>query len=242
MKKVAIVMCGLPRTYKKTNEIFFSNLINSNKKEYIIDVFLGFWDHTHVRGEGGSRSSIRKINKQEIEDILNIYSPKKHIVFDDYEDKNKNYFSNIANQLVLTIGFPRHPDGVSLIKNGVVAQTYGWFKTFSLIDEEYDIVVKSRFDIVMENINFNNFKIGEFNCAGPRHQFPQYGLADALFGSDQSTMQEIMVNFHNDIIDSKIPNISNLYPNVFAEYILKDLLYRKKISVNYLNKKVEIVR
>ena len=55
-------------------------------------------------------------------------------------------------------------------------------------------------------------------------------------------MEKIMVQFHDDIVNNNIPNISKSYPNVFAEYAIKDLLKRKGISVNYLNKEVSILR
>ena len=52
----------------------------------------------------------------------------------------------------------------------------------------------------------------------------------------------IMNKMYLDVVNGQFPNISNSYPNVFPEYILKDYLQRNDIEINYLNKKVYIVR
>ena len=242
MKKIAILIPGLLRTYKKTSEYFFKNIIEPNQDKYSIDIYLGFWNYTHKRGEKGERTGVQVINEDQTQQILDLYKPKEYVIFDDYERKNNTDFPSIVDKIIGTVGYPDHPDGKSLLQNGLVAQTYTWYKTHLMIKEKYDYVMKTRFDIATEKINFDDLITKEFNCAGPVHQFSQYNLADALFCSDQETMKNIMHKYHEDVINNKIPNISNTYPNVFPEYILKDYLQRNDIKINYLNKKVYIVR
>jgi hypothetical protein len=240
--RVAILIPGLLRTYKQTYNNFFSNIIEPNKNEHEIDLFLAFWDHTHKRGESGINQNIVGINKKEQQEVLELYKPKNYIVMDRYFEKNNEIFPNICDNLIKKIGLPKHPDGKKLIQNAVVAQYYSWFKCFSLINEQYDIVVKTRFDITIEALSFSKLKNDYFNCSGPAHQYPQYELADVFFASNYENMKLIMNKMYLDVVDSKIPNISNLYPNVFPEYVIKDYLIRNKIKVNYLHKKVDIIR
>ena len=236
MKKVAILIPGLLRTFEKTSEYYLKNIIEPNINDYEIDIYLGFWNHSHKRGDGGNRNEVKKINNDKIDTILRIYNPKKYIILDDYDDKNKIYFPEVTRNIIDTIGTPKHPDGTSLIQNGLIAQTYTWFKTYSLLEGEYDYVVKSRFDIATEKISFSEFEESQFNCAGPKHQHEQYDLADAFFASNQIVMERLMNKYHLDIVNNRIPNISEIYPNVFPEYILKDYLLRNDIKINYLNK------
>jgi len=242
MKKVAILFPGLIRTFKKTNTLFIENVINPNKEKYKIDIFLGFWDHTHKRGEAGKRNFVQKITSQEIENVISIYKPKRYTVLGEYEEKNKIYFPSVTEKIIKTIGYPNHPDGYSLIQNGLIAQTYTWSQTYSILEGDYDYLVKSRFDIISDKIDFDTFKDGNFNCCGPDHQFSQYGLADTFFASDTQTMKKIMSDYHQEIINNNIPNISQRYPNVFPEWVLRDYIIRNKININYLDVKTEIVR
>ena len=242
MKKIAILLPGLLRTYDKTSQHFFQNIIKPNQEKYLIDTYLGFWNYTHKRGDNGLREEVQTVDKDQIEEILDLYKPKEYIVLDDYEAKNSIEFPNIVSNIIETLGRPNHPDGDSLLQNGLVAQTYTWHRTYSLLKESYDYVMKTRFDIATEKIFFDDFIPEKFNCAGPTHQFSQYKLADTLFCSNQKTMENIMYKYHEDIIKDKIPNISESYPNVFPEYVLKDYLKRNNIKINYLNKKVYIVR
>jgi hypothetical protein len=240
--KVAVLIPGLLRTYKQTYSNFFCKIIEPNKNKHKIDLFLAFWDHTHKRGERGVNQNIVKINKEEQEKLIDLYKPKNYIIMDKYFKKNNEIFPSICDSLIEKIGSPKHPDGKKLIQNAVVAQYYSWFKCFSLIDRSYDIVIKTRFDILTEEVHFERFKKNCFNCSGPAHQYPQYGLADVFFASNYDNMKTIMNRMYLDVIDGRVPNISDLYPNVYPEYILKDYLRRNDIKVNYLNKEVKILR
>ena len=241
MKKVAILIPGLVRTYKKTQHIFFTNIIDKNRDSFKIDIYLAFWGYTHQRGPLGSKTEVRPIDDSELNEILKLYNPKGYLVLDDYEKKQEE-FAYYADKIAKKIGIPKHPDGVSLIKNGILAQTYTWKVAFELIDEEYDFVLKYRFDAASEALNFKEMRDSEFNCAGPSHQHAQYGIADVVFGSDLRTMSKIMTGYYNLAIGNSLPNPEGGHPNVYQEYILKEFLKQNKIPINYLNKRVHIIR
>ena len=242
MKKVAILLPGLVRTYKKTYKNFFSNIVEFNKDKYEIDIYLAFWNYTHQRGDLGAKEEVKKIDNKEIKEILDIYSPKNYLILEDYHHKNNKEFLDISKNIVKTIGTPNHPDGASLIQNGLIAQTYSWYKAYSIIEGSYDLIFKFRFDSISEEILFDEIKYNYYNCAGPEHQYSQYGLADIIFSGNQDLMYQIMFEYHCDIASNRIGNISNNYPNVFPEFVLKETLKKKQIPINYLNKKVFIIR
>ena len=241
MKKVAVLICGLVRTYKKTNKNFILNILEKNNQNYQIDVFLAFWDHTHQRGSMGTKVEKRKLLKKEIQNIIEIYSPKKYIILGDYEEKNK-LFKIKSKEIGKRMGHPNHEDGLVLIQNGILAQSYTWQKAFSLIDEKYDLVLKTRFDAASEAINIDDVKNNYFNCSGPTHQFAQYGLADVIFSSDYRTMKKVMFDYHNIAFKNNLPILTGGYPNIFQEYILKEFLKQSDIKINYIEKKVYVIR
>ena len=240
--KVAILLPGLVRTYKKTHENFFSNIIEPNREKHEIDTYLAFWDHTHERGDYGNRNRVRKLQKNEIDQILQIYRPKEYSILDDYHNKNDKEFSQITYRLTKIIGKPHHPDGNKLIQNGLVAQSYSWFKAFSLVQESYDLVFKTRFDLTTSKVFFEECKPAHFNCAGSKMQFPQFGLADHLFAGDSKVMEIFMNDIYLNAVAGNFPNISAMYRNVFPEFVFKSVLQSHKIPVNYLNKQITIVR
>ena len=241
MKKAAILLTGLVRTYKKTFANFYSNLINTNTPSYEIDIFLTFWDHTHQRGKLGYTTEKRKLCKKEIEEIVSMYKPKSFKLLRNYEEQSKK-FKKKSHEIADKIGTPRHPDGNVLIENGVLAQTYVWKQAFGLIENSYDVVVKTRFDAASQKIDFDEIIEKKFNCSGPSHQFSQYKLADVIFSSDYKTMKKIMVDYHDLAASNNLPVPKSGYKNIFQEFILKEFLQQTKIDINYINKKVHIIR
>ena len=126
--KVAVLIPGLTRTYKETYESFFKNIIEPNSENNKIDVYLAFWDYTHGR-HGRNREkgrNISKLSSGEIDNIIRVYDPRKYLVMDDYAEKNK-YFDSITDGIIETIGLPTEKHNPrAFIRNGMVAQTYGW--------------------------------------------------------------------------------------------------------------------
>lgn len=235
MKKAAVILPGLVRTYLKTYENFFSNIVSPNSDEWEIDIYLAFWDHTHFRGPASNpRMMVQKIENKEVDKILKMYSPKKYMILQEYEKKNNIEFKKIANDLVNIIGMPRHSDGISLIQNGIVAQTYSWYKAFSLIEEEYDVVIKYRFDIQTPPVIFNDIEKDKYNCIGQKGQYPSFKIADIVFASGQAIMEKCMKALHLEIVSLKTPNISKRQPNVFPEFVVKDFLQRNNIQIKQI--------
>lgn len=74
MKRLAILMCGHFRTWNDTKKTFFENIINTNKDEYKIDIFIYTWNTL-----GYSTVGTINQNPSELDNLLiDKYGVSKH--------------------------------------------------------------------------------------------------------------------------------------------------------------------
>ncbi|MFY4756014.1 hypothetical protein ACOTV8_08330 [Campylobacter jejuni] len=93
-KRLAVHLFGALRTYKQTYKSFFNNIIDINKQDgWLIDIFLHTWDqfdtgsaHSHLKYSGLTGV---KIGIHDIEEIIGIYQPKKHLIESPILNSNK---------------------------------------------------------------------------------------------------------------------------------------------------------
>ena len=129
------------------------------------------------------------------------------------------------------------------IQNGIIAQSYGWNAVFSLIDDDYDIIVKTRFDLkYSKEIIFDNIDLNSFNCIGKslkkqkETQYQKLGITDYLFAGNYDTMKKVMSNYHEYIVDpdswndpdcvlrKRVKNKRGATQPLLPEYVLKLML------------------
>ena len=84
-KRLAIQFFGHTRTYKKTYESFFKNIVEPNLKDgWEVDIFIHTWDMSSSSDKswhnGMDLFDINPLNQNDIEDIKRIYSPKSFLV------------------------------------------------------------------------------------------------------------------------------------------------------------------
>lgn len=84
-KRLAIQFFGHTRTYKKTYESFFKNIVEPNLKDgWQIDIFIHTWDMSSSSDgswhNGQDLFDINPLNQNDIDDIKRIYSPKSFLV------------------------------------------------------------------------------------------------------------------------------------------------------------------
>ncbi|WP_086226134.1 hypothetical protein [Campylobacter devanensis] len=84
-KRLAIQFFGHTRTYKKTYESFFKNIVEPNLKDgWQIDIFIHTWDMSSSSDgswhNGRDLFDINPLNQNDIDDIKRIYSPKSFLV------------------------------------------------------------------------------------------------------------------------------------------------------------------
>lgn len=236
--KIAILIPGLIRTYKKTYENLFKYLIDPNVNSNKIDIYLAFWDKTHNRGIN-ENVDVKIIEKNEIESLVNIYNPKKYIVLNDYEEKN-NVFKEKGLKMKNLIGNPFHPDPKLLYQNGVFAQSYTWLKAFELIEESYDLIFKSRFDVIfLEKIFFQFLDLEKLNCFNKLSQ--HHPIGDICLAANELIMKKILLQYHTDLMNFKFPPISPT-SRLWPEDILCDYVYFNKININLIKHKTDLIK
>jgi len=235
--KVAILFPGLTRSYKDSYDSFYRNVYLPNIKNHEIDIYTAFWDHTHVRDfkHPSGRKKPIPLSECEINEIINMFKPFKYEVMRDYHEKN-SFFKDFSKSLIDIIGLDKyHHNPRSLVKNSVIAQTYVWNKAFSLVEGDYDLILKNRFDVLFhDKIIFEDFDLNSFNCAGkirkkkrdPKKketQWEAFGLCDLVFGSNPSIMKNVMQDYHSLVLSRSLPKTDRVIPEV----ILKNLLISK---------------
>ncbi|WP_086270442.1 coiled-coil domain-containing protein, partial [Campylobacter devanensis] len=90
-KRLAIQFFGHTRTYKKTYESFFKNIVEPNLKDgWQIDIFIHTWDMSSNSDRswhsGQDLFDIHLLSQDDIENIRKIYNPKKFLVEHLQED------------------------------------------------------------------------------------------------------------------------------------------------------------
>jgi hypothetical protein len=239
--KIAVLLPGLVRTWKSTFEDFSANLINPNQEKHQIDIYLAFWEKTDQKRNmrkgrrEGENENIQPLSGEIIEEIIDSYRPKKYSILNDYDGKNK-FFQEKGLLLEQSIGVPHHPEPKMLFANSVMAQSYVWNKCFSLISEDYDLIVKTRFDVTygkpiifdqMDPSLFNNF--GKSGGKQDRRCSPSR-VADLLFASNFKTMKRVMLNYHIDAINIRLPETAKQKPR-FNENILYNYIKHYNIKI-----------
>jgi len=239
-KKAAILIAGLTRTYEKTKESFFSKVFFPNTNEYDIDIYLCFWDKTHTRGML-KNENITTLNDNDINEVISVYNPKKYHILKNYKEAN-SLFSEKGKEFTKIVGRPKnHAHPALLHQNGVMAQSYTWHSVFSLVEEEYDLFFRTRFDVSYHQpIYFNSFQGDGLNCFSFDHQDFSY-VGDAAFLGDFNSMKTACSNYHLDMINMKIPPMRK-NSNLFAEDILYDYLKYFNIKINLTPKIIKIIR
>lgn len=145
--KIALLMTGFPRTYKKTYHNLKKNILDIHD----VDTYICSWDKCQMNSGG-------PIITVDSEDVLNTYCEKlKSYVFIDYEKYVLNRFRNID--------FLDRPNDVFKIDPRAIEHGSYWVERlrdqwyivqcgFSMIRDpsQYDLIVKLRFDVDFQSI------------------------------------------------------------------------------------------
>lgn len=156
--KIAILLPGLIRTFKESPVL---DSFNKSFKSHDIDVFSSIWDikGNISHGSKSYTSNQEYINQDKILDSdISFIKEKfniKSLKIDSYDEWSLN------NEEFLKNYDTKHPNsGYQMTKNGIFSQYYQILESFKLIPnvDDYDVVVKSRYDIEFNTINFDDIK------------------------------------------------------------------------------------
>ncbi len=180
-KKAAICLYGQPRLYNKGYN-YISKFIEENSKEYDIDIFIHTWWDTSVVGSYYKCSPWRNIqesdliiDKDTINNLQKIYKPKVLL------SEIPKTFNNDIAKLENTELFKNTPQNLQNNINNYISNLYSKYKVCMLFQDycknnntEYDIIISSRFDILLDmNIKLDElisnkiyaYKVNRFHLA-----------------------------------------------------------------------------
>lgn len=156
-KRVAILIPGLVRSFEKTYKNLFENIIQNNQKDYEFDIFLDVWDSSNSKVSEFNRRGVNS-NRDYREDVIT-------------ESVNSNLLKEIYNPTY--IGIEKSSDlyfsrfkkyQTNNIPMAVFSQFYKIHKCIRAVNDHiflnntnYDIFLRTRFDLETDKINLNEF-------------------------------------------------------------------------------------
>jgi hypothetical protein len=187
--KIAVLYSGTLRNLAETinNNIDCFRSISNN-----IDLYFSIWDHVgyvdHLNAPDYIKSN-RLINKNEIvtlkliEEIIPLNVNVKHIKIEKYLDKQFNF--ELIN---------------GLDNNGLKAQYYKIFDCLSLVEENYDLMIRMRCDILIDKMpEIKIDKISFFSRIWHNHYWqPGFRSINEMFWVAPPEMMKKACNIYNN--------------------------------------------
>mgnify|MGYP003642649379 CR=1 FL=1 len=196
--KVALCLSGEPRSSMFCFPYIYETFINLGP-EYEVDVYI----HT--------RKGFR---------ALEMYNPKKYLI--DTTDENElwdNYFNHLATNFSKTIEYKLTNNNQNNIRN-LYLMVLGINKCFNLIDnpEEYNIIIRSRLDIIVRNKFFthsiiNSILHSKFNLFIPSGSFNDN--LDKIYIDQVAIGNPFSIRYYSDLIhniDQTLTEVKNFHP------------------------------
>ncbi len=139
--KIAICISGQPRSFKQSyislKEYFLNN--------YNCDVYFHTWKTPYFESTNfGFGNTQYSLTEDSYNDLIQLYNPKKYILEQPIIFDASGYKCPIWRQPL----------------NNTLSMFYSLYKSFQLIEEEYDYVVRTRFDIDYSKFNLELPKKG----------------------------------------------------------------------------------
>jgi hypothetical protein len=237
-KKAAICLFGQPRLYKKGFDTY--NKFMDNNKEYNFDIFYHTWfdeNTEYYETNEGRYISLdeKKVDKQIIEKLNNLYNPKKiqyekPIQFDLKKYENTLMYKNTEklNRTVEDNNFYSQCYSRNKVRN--ILNDY-----FIKTNEKYEFVITGRFDFLNE-INIKLNELNSNNIYTSNIHLPRKIISDSLIISNTENYLNIF-NIHNNF-DILLDNneIKNKMEDIGEQYILnsEEIIFSSIISNNLL--------
>lgn len=142
--KVALCISGLPRSFKRTSESIYDNIINILKP----DIFISTWDFKQTRD--------KQLQDGNLDEFYDFYEPKafeSEIWTDKTNEQffNYSYFKNKYSRYIFN--FPQSSGAMfyKIYKANLLKSSFESINNF-----KYDLVIRLRSDLLFKNkINLN---------------------------------------------------------------------------------------
>ena len=211
--KIALLLSGLARKVEEGYNEYWKHVIESND----VDVYLHYWEDAEYKR------------------VLDFYQPKKYIC-----EKPVDF-----SQYKIGVESPNDPLARPVEKYNVAGNyyslpmIYGWQQVYNLIEDEYDIIIRSRYDLGWESpLNLAKVDSNYINISN-QHWPNSEILDDNLTILNQKLGDKLFKNIFNDFI-TLIQNkgIINFAEKNYTDLILEKDLYKYVIKNNNIQFKL----
>lgn len=203
--KVALLISGLARNVNEGYEKYFKHIIQN----YNTDVYLHFW------------------KDGEWEEVLKVYSPKKYNCIDPFSFSEYKKGVESPND---KLARPIHPYDVAGNYTSL-PMFYGWQSAYSLVEGDYDCIIRSRYDMGWDDpIYLEYFDLEKINVSG-MHWPNSEIIDDNIFITNQRLAHQLL----NNVFDFFIEQIKKDGIIYFPEKNLTNILINKYMY-NYIYK------
>jgi hypothetical protein len=161
--KSAVCISGLSRTYKQTFSNFKKNVLQPLKELGDCDIFISIWSTKEINQINPNYSSFE--DPSDINDIISKYRPKNIEIESFKEIKDNFLLSNWTNKkcpvnnVVKNDVLMAAPASYKVMRCNQLKQNYEKLKNF-----KYDLVLRTRFDVEIDQIRPNEFDLSKINC------------------------------------------------------------------------------
>ena len=216
--RVAVCLSGQLRQWdyaKENQKWFWESCIGTEVKE--IDYFIHTWNYSGDR-EGVSQPYItRDISQEEFDNVVDWYKPKKYIL----DDKKQDYFYESDHWSSLFY---------SMAQSIMLKREYEIENNF-----EYDVVIKSRPDVVFDPIYHFSWEHLENNIlytthgGNMEHEFGMYNVNDCVFYSNSYTMDLVsqMYSYRQKMLDERNMFEDKLFTGPIGPGVLMQEYFRE---------------
>ena len=207
--KVALLLTGLPRKVQEGYTHYWKNIVEN----YDTDVYLHFWED------------------EEYEKVLEVYNPKKFIK--EIPFKFTEYRCGVVSP---NDDMSRPIEQYDVAGNfRALPMFYSWQTGYNLIEDEYDCIIRSRYDLgTLNEIKLENLDLTKINTSG-MHWPGKPIFDDNLCITNQSNANIIFKNVFNEFVTHiKTTGIINFAEKNFTEILERKGLFDDTIKTNEL--------
>lgn len=207
--KVALLLTGLPRKVQEGYTHYWKNIVEN----YDTDVYLHFWED------------------EEYEKVLEVYNPKKFIK--EIPFKFTEYRCGVVSP---NDDMSRPIEQYDVAGNfRALPMFYSWQTGYNLIEDEYDCIIRSRYDLgTLNQIKLENLDLTKINTSG-MHWPGKPIFDDNLCITNQSNANIIFKNVFNEFVTHiKTTGIINFAEKNFTEILERKGLFDDTIKTNEL--------
>lgn len=179
--KIAICISGQPRNFKQS----YISLEKSILNQYNCDIYFHSWKTSNFESTNfGGGNYQYQLNENNYNELIELYQPKKYILEQPIVFDASGYKCPIWRQPL----------------NNTLSMFYSMFKSFQLVEGNYDYIIRTRFDI-----DYSKFNL----------ELPKEGISLPEWNTDP----RVKHRGYYDIFALGIPSSMKIYSEVFPNVI-----------------------